>query len=147
MIKVNGARGATLLGFGGMSVVFGLAYLPTPISIIPPIPLGLELLDSVVPLHLWGGVWMVVGLYLWVYAFRQDQSRALALFAGLCAVWGISYTIAFIVGLVSDGHSRLWVASCLYWSMLVACIGVSRLVNAPVQRINELIAEITEKEQ
>ncbi|ALY09426.1 minor tail protein [Arthrobacter phage Nubia] len=145
MIKINGARGATLLGFGGMSVLFGLAYLPTPISIIPPIPLGLELLDQLVPLNFWGGMWMIVGIYLLVYAFRQDQSRALALFAGLCAVWGISYSIAFGVAIYEHGHSKLWLAAGLYWSFLVACIGVSRLVNAPVQRINELIAEI-EKE-
>ncbi|AOT24051.1 hypothetical protein SEA_SUPPI_23 [Arthrobacter phage Suppi] len=146
MIKVNGARGAVLLGFGGMSVVFGLAYLPTPISIIPPIPLGLGLIDSLIPLGYWGGLWFLIGLYLIFGAFRQDQSRAMALFAGMCAVWGLSYTWAWITGMVEGNptSSRLWVASTVYMSFLVACIGISRLVNAPVQRVRELIAEIEE---
>ncbi|ATW58895.1 hypothetical protein PHIRE_FLUKE_23 [Arthrobacter phage Fluke] len=146
MIKINGARGAVLLGFGGMSVVFGLAYLPTPISIIPPIPLGLGLIDSLIPLGYWGGLWFLIGLYLIFGAFRQDQSRAMALFAGMCAVWGLSYTWAWITGIVehNPASSRLWVASTVYLSFLVACIGISRLVNAPVQRVRELIAEIEE---
>ncbi|AZF98644.1 membrane protein [Arthrobacter phage Chridison] len=147
MIKINGARGATLLGFGGMSMLFGLAYLPTPISIIPPIPTGLELLDSLVPLGFWGGVWFGVGLYLLVGAFRQDQSWAMAIFAGMCAVWSLSYTQAFLVALITNGSSRLWLAMGLYWSMLVACIGVSRLVNAPIHKIGRLIKEIEEGQQ
>ncbi|ASZ74333.1 hypothetical protein SEA_KINGBOB_19 [Arthrobacter phage KingBob] len=147
MIRINGARGATLLGFAGMSILFGVAYLPTPISIIPPIPTGLELLDSLVPLGWWGGVWFAAGLYLLVGAFRQDQSRAMALFAGMCAVWALSYTQAFIAAMFTNGHSRLWLAMGLYWSMLVACVGVSRLVNAPIRKIGRLIREIEEGRQ
>lgn len=130
-LQVNGARGVTLLGFSLMSLVFGVAF-NSPVAVIPPPPPGLSGLNDIIPLWMWAFVWYASAVSLLVGAFRQDQSRSMMLFAGLLAVWCISYgTAAF----TTYGNPRLTTVfvlqTVIFGGLLVSCLGVARLLNAP----------------
>lgn len=137
-LKVNGARGVTLLGFSVVSFVFGLAF-NSPVAVIPPPPAGLAALDGFIPLPVWGLAWYLSGVMLLVGAFRQDQSKSMSVFAGLLTVWAISYAVA---AFSSTSNPRLLtifiLQTAIYGGLLVACLGVARLINAPQVDIHAL---------
>lgn len=139
---INGARGVALLGFAVLSLALGVAYaggiLLGPFSIWPPVPPGTTLLASLLGLHFWGAVWLLVGMFLLVGAYRQDQSKAMAAFAGICGVWGSSYGWGFAIQLMDTGRSGLWVAAVVYFAMLVASLGISRMLNAPPLKVEQI---------
>lgn len=139
--RINGARGVTLLGFSLASLVFGLAF-NSPIAVIPPPPAGLAGLDGLIPLQWWGVAWYVSATLLLVGAFRQDQSRSMALFAGLLAVWTISYGSAA----ASASSPRLLtifvLQAVIYGGLLIACLGVARLINAPPADLQALRCKV-----
>lgn len=145
-LRVNGARGIALLGFSGLAAMHGVAFAAGPLlgdfAIWPPPPAGLTLLDRVGGLHAWGAVWLLVSIWLLVGAFRQDQRRPLAAFAALCAIWGMSYTASFLRLLVDGWPSGLWLSAGLYFMLLMACIGVARMLNAPPLKIDTITDQL-----
>lgn len=145
MPRVNGARGAALLGFSIVSLVFGLAFLG-PLSIVPPPPAGLVLLDSLVPLQWWGGGWYLAGIALLVGAFKQNQSFAMQPFVGLLAVWGISYGWSAMTAPTLRFAVVFSFTAAIYLGMLIACLGVARLVNAPPVDISSLRRKVLPNE-
>lgn len=152
-LRVNGARGIALLGFAGLALLHGVAFGGGPLlgdfAIWPPPPYGLRVLDAVGGLHAWGVVWMLAGLWLLVGAFKQDQRRPLAAFSALTAVWGGAYLYSFLRMLADGQPSGLWLSSGLYLTLLVACIGTARMLNAPplhIDAITTQLREVTENE-
>ena len=135
--RVNGARGVTLLGFSLVSLVFGVAF-NSPVAVIPPPPAGLAGLDGFIPLGVWALAWYLSAVLLFVGAYRQDQSRSMALFAGLLAVWSISYLSAAWTAGPPRLVSVFYLQSAIYGGLLVACLGVARLLNAPPVNIEAL---------
>lgn len=145
--RVNGARGVTLLGFALVAVVFGVAF-NSPLAVIPPAPAGLVGLDALIPLQVWGLGWYLAAVFLIVGAFRQDQSRSLALFAGLLAVWTISYAGAAFTAPTARLVSLFGMQTVIFGGLLMACLGVARLLNAPPIDITALRKRVhTEGEQ
>lgn len=129
-LRINGARGVTLLGFALVAIVFGLAF-NSPVAVIPPPPAGLVGLDSLIPLQVWGILWYLAGLFLVVGAFRQDQSKSMVLFAGLLTVWAITYLIAAFTAETPRLVSIFYLQTVIYAGLLTAVLGVARLLNAP----------------
>lgn len=131
---INGARGVALLGLGATALIFGVAFAGPWFNVYPPPPGGLVLLDRIIPLNVWGWVWYLAGVILVLGAFREDQSRSMRVFAGMLFVWGASYVWAAI----DTGRPVYALSAAVYFSILVACLGVARLVNSPPVDIEKL---------
>lgn len=129
-MHLNGAKGLALLAFGVMAGLFGVAFL-SPWAIIPPPPRGLILLNELVPLEVWGGLWWLAAGWLIVGAFREDQSKAMAPFAGMLFIWAASYASSTWEEFHRTGYSVLWFPATLFLTLLIACLAIARLVNAP----------------
>lgn len=141
-MRVNGAKGVALLAFSFVAAAFGVAFL-SPWALIPPPPTGLVFLDRLVPLQWWGGAWWASAVVLGVGAFRQDQSKAMILFAPLLFIWAVSY--GFTIPSVNEPRMQtaFVLQTVIFAALFVACLAVARLVNAPpvdlealVQRVN-----------
>lgn len=141
MVRLNGAKGMALLAFAFVAAAFGVAFL-SPWALIPPPPLGLVFLDRLIPLQWWGGAWWLSALILVWGAFREDQSRAMILFAPLLFIWGISYAGT----IPSLTEPRLQVAftlqTVIFFALFVACLAVARLVNAPPLDMEALLYRV-----
>lgn len=127
---INGARGAAMFFFGIVSATFGIAF-HSPWAIIPPPPRGLEGLDTIVPLEVWGIGWYIAAGWLIIGAFRQNQAKAMGVFAFMLFVWFASYLTTAIGQVFDRGHTTLWFAVVIYGALLGAVISVARLLNAP----------------
>lgn len=141
MIKINGAKGVTLLSFAVIAALFGVAFL-SPWAIIPPPPPGLVLLNSWVPLEVWGGAWWVAAVWLGVGAFREDQSKALVPFAAMLFVWSASYAFAAADEYLRSGYTITWFPAALFMALLAGCFGIARLVNAPPNDLDALTRRV-----
>lgn len=141
-MRINGARGVTLLGFAVMSAGFAVSFLGGralgPLTIYPPSPRGLAVLESLGGLPLWSVGWLVAAVWLFLGAFRDDQAKALASFAFMTSVWGTAYAWAFIEDMLTMSASGLWLSALLFYGLFVACLGLARLLNAPALRVDEL---------
>lgn len=137
MPRVNGAKGVALLAFGGIAGFFGLAFL-SPWAIIPPPPRGLVLLNNLVPLEVWGGIWWLAAAWLIVGAFRQDQSKAMGIFAFMLFVWAASYASSAWDEFHRTGYTVFWLSSAMFLALLIACLAIARLVNAPPVDLEDL---------
>lgn len=141
LVKVNGAKGVALLAFALVAAVFGVAFL-SPWALIPPPPVGLVFLDRLIPLQWWGGVWWASAFVLAVGAFRQDQSKAMVLFAPMLFIWGISYGMT----IPTVENPRMQVAfvlqTVIFFALFVACLAVARLVNAPPVDLEALVNRV-----
>jgi len=129
-VRINGARGWTMFFFGLSALTFGVAFFG-PWKVTPPPPRGLAGLDAWIPLDVWGLLWVAAGLFLLVSSFRDNQSAAMGSYAAMLFVWWSSYTWTAVSDVLDTGSTNLWLASCIYGSLLGACVGVARLVNAP----------------
>ena len=137
-VWVNGARGWTMFCFGLSATVFGLAFFG-PIKIIPPSPKGLVPLNEIWPLEWWGAAWLVVAVWLFVGAFRQDQALALGAYAFMLFVSASSFVVAGINEYVVTGFTTMWYSAAFFVTILGACLGVARLVNAPPLDVDALL--------
>lgn len=129
-----------MLSFGWTSAFFSLAYFG-PLKITPPIPPGLALLNEGVSLDFWGFVWGLVAVSLVVGSVREDQSWPMGFFAFMLFVWSASYGAAAITQFVEFGYTTLWFPGAVFGSILMASLGVSRLVNAPTVN-RKIVAEL-----
>ncbi|QPX62574.1 membrane protein [Arthrobacter phage Wollypog] len=128
--KVNGARGVVFIAFAAVAFVFGLAFF-SPIALIPPPPAGLVALDKWIPLQWWGGGWYIASITLIWGAFREDQHRAQIPFAALLGIWMISYFLESFNTHIPRLQTAFLLQSVVFAAILVASMGVARLVNAP----------------
>lgn len=138
--RPNGAKGFALLGFAVVAMAFGVAFL-SPWALIPPPPLGLAYLDRLIPLQVWGGVWWASAVLLLVGAYREDQSKAMVLFAPMLFIFAASYGMT-----IGSTEGKMQVAfilqTAIFFGLFVACLAVSRLVNAPPVDIGALVNRV-----
>lgn len=137
LLHINGARGVTLLGYGMVALVFGLAF-NSPVAVIPPPPVGLRGLDALIPLPWWGLMWYLAALFLFIGAFRQNQSKSMMLFSGLLFVWMTAYAGATFVATDPRTISLFAMQTVIFGGLLTSCLGVARLLNAPPIDIDAL---------
>lgn len=131
--------------FGLSALCFGLAFFG-PIKVFPPPPKGLVPLSQIVPLEVWGVAWLLVAAYLIWSSCRQDQSKAMGAYAAMLFVSAASYTTAGALEFATTGFTALWFAAAIYGSILGACVGVARLVNAPPIDVEALLAGLRREE-
>lgn len=128
--------------FGVSALVFSLAFFG-PLKIVPPPPKGLVPLSQVLPLEVWGLAWLAVAVWLFYSSFREDQSQAMGAYAAMLFVSAASYTTAGVLEWLATGFTTLWFSAAIYGSILGACLGVARLVNAPPMDVEALVLGLT----
>lgn len=111
-------------GLGSVSVVYfsrGLAYSGT--AIPEPLPLGLNTISELVPIWVYGILWIAAGIdCLWV-AHKRKAPLAVAFMTGMPTLWGSAYLISWVA---SGFDSRDWITVILYYclAMIAVCFGV-----------------------
>lgn len=114
--RLNGPRGSALLALGMVAAPFAVAYSPLT---MPPfaVPIGLSIVGSVIPITVYGALWMLSAALSWAAAFTDGSGRqrlrldraAWALFVGLLVVWALAYFIgwlAFLAGWPPAEHAN-----------------------------------------
>lgn len=107
-----------------MTVVFvsrGLAYTVTDRP--EPLPFGLDTLATILPIYVYGILWLfAAGLGVWLATGRRTP-LAVAFMTGMPTLWGTAYLISWIA---SGLHSRDWITVVLYYclSIIIVCFGV-----------------------
>lgn len=132
--------------FGLSALCFGLAFFG-PVKVVPPPPKGLVPLSQLIPLEVWGVTWLLVAGWLVWSSFKQDQSKAMGAYAAMLFVSAASYTTAGVLEFAATGFTALWVSAAIYSSILGACVGVARLVNAPPVDVEALLAGLRREEK
>lgn len=100
---------AWVLLFGSLiAVTYGIAY--TPLSNLPAhLPLGLDVVSLVIPLWVFGLLWLTFGLGgIVVFVIRRTGTWAFAGQFGLFISWAVSYGIAW-----GMGDPRAWISAAL----------------------------------
>ena len=111
-------------GLLAVSVVFasrGLAYTIT--NTPEPLPFGLDVLATVLPIVVYGILWLMASaLGVWQATGRR-VAWAVAFMTGMPTLWGTAYLIGWMA---SGFHNRDWITVVLYYclSVIVVCFGV-----------------------
>lgn len=111
--KQLGRRGAILLCYGVVWAIIGYGQITAP----APDLRGLRLLLQMMPLDVWGWIWVVSGLIAIVSAWlppEKDWPGFLAL-PLMVLPWTVSYLLAWILG----DYPRGWLASVV-WGAIAA---------------------------
>lgn len=111
------ARDMILGVMSALSCVFGIAY--TPLSNIPArLPVGLDLLTGIVPLWVFGAMWLAAGISgLAVVYFRRIGAAVFAAQFGLFITWTLAYFTAWVIG-----EPRAWLSAVVFagYALVVA---------------------------
>lgn len=113
LAQALGRRGAFLLFYGGVWAAIGYGQITSP----QPDLRGLRVLLNIMPLDVWGYLWLASGLVAIVAAWLP-QGRDLAGFFALPLIvlpWMASYLMSWIVG----DFPRGWVAAAV-WGAIAA---------------------------
>lgn len=95
-------RVTALAVFATGAIVRGLAYIDAPNTRFT------TFVDALVPLHVWGFVWVTAGGLMLVGIWHRVIARwALSIGASLWAVWALSYLVSWFTG----DQSRAWVTA------------------------------------
>lgn len=111
--RLLGRRGAILLCYGIVWAIVGYGQITSP----APDLRGLRLLLQMMPLAVWGWIWVASGLVAIVSAWmppERDWPGFLAL-PLMVLPWSVSYLLAWIVG----DYPRGWLASVV-WGAIAA---------------------------
>lgn len=104
--RLNGPRGSALLAVALIAAPFAVGY--SPLTTPPPrLPAGLDILTSVVPIVVYGGVWTAVAVLCVFAAFTDKRGRqrtrldraAWSAFVGLLVIWALSYMLGWVLSL------------------------------------------------
>ncbi len=107
LIHRIGYRGGSLLMFALVDFAFGFSYLfPAPAQKRSP---GIQFLQSVAPLWLWGALWTAAGVVCLVNAFKIHDRIGFAAAIGIKVLWGLVYFVGVIVGV-----DRAWLSVALW---------------------------------
>lgn len=140
-----------MLGFAGISLLMAMAYISGqhlgPLSVWPPVARGLYALDMVGGMRFWGCLWLITGVLLLRAAFSRYQTLGMSAFAFMAATWSLSYAWAFVRDLQTVGASGLWLSSAVYASLLIACTGLARMLNAPPLEIEAILRRLKQLEE
>jgi hypothetical protein len=113
-----------------VSFAFGLSYVGPWANLLNP---DFVALKAIMPMNIWGLIWVINGAFLVPAAFRPDQAKALGLTTGMFTVWCLNYVSEAFISSVNDGGVRYWLTAILFGGMVVCLQGLARMVNpAPV---------------
>jgi len=103
-----GRRGEFLLFLTLLDLLYGLSLL-RPARAAQQSPTT-RFLTEVMPLPVWGGLWLVVGLICLAGAFGRCDRAAYAAAAALKVLWGGMFLIGWAAGVIERG----WVGAIIW---------------------------------
>lgn len=89
-----------LLGF--YSLARGIAYLPF-FSIFENLPRGIELISGIVPIEVWAGAWMAIGVVALIKAIIGKDGIAVPLVCGMMVAWGTAFFYGWMENMAVNG--------------------------------------------
>lgn len=103
-----GRRGAALLFFFLLDVVYAYGILAAPKPLVP----FYEYMSEVMPMTVWAAAWAVVGVICLFYAFRVHDTAAFMFAVGLKVAWGLLALFGWLSGHVDRGYvsAVIWLA-------------------------------------
>jgi hypothetical protein len=111
-----------------------------------PLPHGIELIDNVIPVAVWAGLWGFSGiggvwaaLYRPVWHKHQLKNFFQSLMVAMFTLWGAAYCLGYVLS-PEPVTNRQWVVGCLYLSVAGLLFFWRRLV--PVVPADEAAAEV-----
>lgn len=113
-----------LLGFSMISFTMGYSYLFNGNK-----PTSLGWISDLIPLPIFGFLWVGIGVWLAISAFSVNQGPALGAFSGISAAWGIAYLIASIINLLHSNIQGAYILVPIFWGMSIACASSLKMVN------------------
>jgi hypothetical protein len=97
-----GRRGAALLFFAGIDLVFFVSLVSAPTA--TRTSSSYAFLSSLLPLPVWAIPWGAVGLVCLFYAFRDRDRPAFIAASWLKVGWGCIYLAGWLVGEIPRGY-------------------------------------------
>ena len=115
-----GKRGAACLWFGIVFLVIGFSLIIGEQT--PTLLMNLQFLTGVLPLDVWGSLWVLGGLTFLVAAVRKElELIAFMLGIAITANWSVGYAIQAAIG----ESSRGWVSAAIYGFFAVLILLIS----------------------
>ncbi len=125
-----GRRGAALLFFTVLDLVYCVGLLSTPQPLVP----FYAWMDGIMPLPVWAAYWGFVAAVCAFYAFRTHDTAAYMAAVALKVAWGLLSLLGWLAGAVDRGwiNAMIWLAfACLVY--LIAG-GIPAVPERPVGR-------------
>jgi len=113
-----GRRGAALLILAALFALYGLSLVYS----AEPAP-TLRFLDRLMPLRLWGYIWVAAAVIAAVQAFTSARDRPLA-FASLNAV-SFGWTAGLLAGWIIDDVERGWLGPAIFGSLAALTVVIA----------------------
>lgn len=125
-----GRRGAALLFFTLLDLVYCIGLLSTPKPLVP----FYAWMDGIMPLPLWAAYWGLVGLICLVYAFRTHDTAAFMAAVALKVAWGLLSMFGWLAGAVERGwiNTVIWLAFACFVYLIAG--GIPAAPERPVGR-------------
>lgn len=95
-----GRRGAALLFFTFVDIIYGFGLLTAPRPLAPFHAWAAE----VMPLPAWACIWWLVAAVCLFYAFRLYDTTAFMCAVGLKVAWGLTALFGWIAGQIDRGY-------------------------------------------
>lgn len=128
VLKPYGPRGVAMLFLAALALTRAFAYLqPSSPAFTPSI-----LTEWIIPIWVWGILWLGTAIYVGITACRMEQALALASIQAMSLLWAIVYIIAAWNRAIVDGiymASSTIITAVVYicFAGLIYCL--SRMVN------------------
>lgn len=119
LARTLGRRGAILLSYGTVWALYGFAQITSP----QPDQRGLTLAVQMLPLSVWGGLWVATG-FLALGAAFMPQGVDWFGFVGLVLIV-LPWTLAYLVAWLQGDYPRGWVAAAVWAAIAVPVIVVA----------------------
>jgi hypothetical protein len=121
-------RGAILLALAAIDLIYGAGMIRADAE-----TRGLatyRYIGSVLPLPVWGGLWIAVGAVCLVSALRREDRVAYALAVGLKVFWGLVFLLGWLLGEVPRGY-----VSTAIWLVFACIVLVVSTWPEPAERV------------
>lgn len=127
-IELNGLRGLALLVAGIYALTRALAYLPMSDYASGDLPRALEMLNTLIPIQAWGGIWLIASITCIMRAFSKNDSLVWGILVGLMVIWGLGYSYGWIESIAAGNPNREWVSSASYLgpALIIAVLSANR---------------------
>lgn len=106
--RVIGHRGTALLFFALLDLIYGTSMLLAPAETLAT-P-AYVFLAQILPIPVWAGVWLAVGLLCLMQAFMRLDRLAFACASGLKVGWGLVH----LVGWIAVDLPRAYVSAAIW---------------------------------
>lgn len=115
-----GRRGAALLFFALLDVVYCYGLLTAPRPLVP----FYVWMNDIMPLVVWAACWGLVGVICLWYAFRPYDTPAFTAAVALKVGWGLLSFFGWVTGVVDRGYvsAVIWLAFAAFVSLIAGGI-------------------------